>query len=160
MATSPGSFIKNVGFSTPYSTTSVPSPRTPTPPPYAFIPFTLIAHTAQLSPNAPIHSQAYTFFREYVVNSNETGTITVDSNKKLAVLGGEDPDVADDAPRVASEIFFGAGATQSTLVAPSATVAAWKNFLKDGASTSGAQTLSWPGSFVLCALYFALGFLI
>lgn len=110
--------------------------------------------------------QAYTFFREYVLNSNQTGTITVDSDNKPAVLGGEDPDVADDAPRVASEIFLGAGATQSTLVAPSATVAAWKDFLRGGASTSGAQSLSCPGRvelgvLVLCAAsYFAWGALI
>jgi carboxypeptidase D len=95
---------------------------------------------------------AHTFFREYVFNSNTTGSITIDSNNQLAVLGGEDPDVADDAPRIASRIFLGAGATQSTLVAPSATVAAWKDFLNGGASTSDAQGLSWPGRIWLCVL--------
>lgn len=99
---------------------------------------------------------AHTFFREYVFNSNTTGSITIDSNNQLAVLGGEDTDAADDAPRVASNIFIGAGATQSTLVAPSATVAAWKDFLNGGTSTSGTQRLSWPrriwlGVSVLCA---------
>ncbi|KAH9042688.1 alpha/beta-hydrolase [Lactarius pseudohatsudake] len=112
---------------------------------------------------------AHTFFRQYVLNSNTTGSITVDSNNKLTVFGGEDPNVAADAPRVASKIFLGAGATQSTLVAPSATVAAWKNFLKDvstRASTSGAQSrLSWsgrvwPGVLVLCTSYLVLGSLI
>lgn len=92
-----------------------------------------------------------------MLNSNTTGSITVDSNNQLAVLGGEDPDVADDVPRVASKIFLGVGATQSTLVAPSATVAAWKNFLNGGAPTSGVQSrLSgpgriWLGVLVLCA---------
>ncbi|KAN0130135.1 serine protease [Lactarius tabidus] len=95
---------------------------------------------------------AHTFFREYVFNSNTTGSITIDSNNQLAVLGGEDPDVADDAPRIASRIFLGAGATQSTLVAPSATVAAWKDFLNGGASTSDARGLSWPGRIWLCVL--------
>ncbi|KAF8268910.1 Alpha/Beta hydrolase protein [Lactarius quietus] len=103
----------------------------------------------------------HTFFREYVFNSNTTGSITIDSDNQLAVLGGEDPELADDAPRVASEIFLGVGATQSTLVAPSATIAAWKDFLNGGASTSGAQSLSlpvrfWLGVLVSCASYFAL----
>lgn len=109
---------------------------------------------------------AHTFFRQYVLNSNATGSITVDSNNKLTVFGGEDPNAADDAPRVASKVFLGAGVTQSTLAAPAATVAAWRNFLKSaaasaGSSTSGAQSLSWPGRvglgvLVLCASCFAL----
>ena len=57
---------------------------------------------------------------EYVFNSNTTGSITVNSNNKLVMLGGEDPDVADDAPRVASEIFL----AWARLVAPPAIVAA------------------------------------
>ncbi len=170
VATSPESFTKNVGFSTLYSTTSAPSPHTPTLPPYASL-FSLSLPIAQIvvSSNAASY-QAHTFFRQYVLNSNATGSITVDSNNKLTVFGGEDPNVAADAPRVASKIFLGAGVTQSTLIAPSATVAAWKNFLKGASttgSTSGAQShgLSWLGRFwlgvlVLCASYFASGSLI
>ena len=72
------------------------------------------------------------------------------------MLGG-DPDVADDAPRVVSEIFL----AWARLVAPTAIVAAQKYFLNGGASTSGAMYLSWPGQFglgvlVLCASFFAL----
>ncbi|KAH9006395.1 alpha/beta-hydrolase [Lactarius hatsudake] len=122
--------------------------------------YALFDNVGSFTPHAN-PTAAHTFFRQYVLNSNTTGSITVDSNNKLTVFGGEDPDVAADAPRVASKIFLGAGATQSTLLAPSATVAAWKNFLiKDAstrASTSGAQSrLSWsgrvwPGVLVLCA---------
>ncbi|KAI0266542.1 alpha/beta-hydrolase [Gloeopeniophorella convolvens] len=88
---------------------------------------------------------AYTFFRQFVLSSNTTGSITVDSKNHVVVLGGEDPDAADDAPRVASEIFLGATTTQSTLVAPSATIAAWVGFLENAtggaqASTSGADS--------------------
>ncbi|KAI0066907.1 alpha/beta-hydrolase [Artomyces pyxidatus] len=72
---------------------------------------------------------AYTFYREFVVNSNTTGSLTVTANNAPAVLGGEDTARADDAPRVATALFLGASATQSTLFAPSATVAAWASFL-------------------------------
>lgn len=49
-ATSPGSSTKKEGFSTPYSTTSVPSPHTPTQPPYVRIP---TARYTVCVPNAP-----------------------------------------------------------------------------------------------------------
>jgi predicted HD phosphohydrolase len=42
------------------------------------------------------------------LNSNATGSITIDSNNKLAVLEGEDSHAANDAPRVVSEVFLGA----------------------------------------------------
>ncbi|KAI0254636.1 Alpha/Beta hydrolase protein [Lactifluus subvellereus] len=104
---------------------------------------------------------AYTLFREFVLNSNTTGSITVDSDGKPAVLGGEDPRAADDAPRIASEIFLGANATQSTLIAPSATIAAWQQFLVNdmGAPTDSAVSLPWPGRLwisTLCAVCFVL----
>ncbi|KAI9441431.1 alpha/beta-hydrolase [Lactarius indigo] len=127
--------------------------------------YALFDNVGSFTPHAN-PTAAHTFFRQYVLNSNTTGSITVDSNNKLTVFGGEDPNIAADAPRVASKIFLGAGITQSTLVAPSPTVAAWKNFLKEAsmkASTSSAQSrLSWPGRFwpgvlVLCASYLALG---
>ncbi|KAI0300162.1 Alpha/Beta hydrolase protein [Multifurca ochricompacta] len=109
---------------------------------------------------------AYTFFREFVLNSNATGSITIDSNDKLAVLGGEDPNVADDAPRIASEIFLGAGVTQSTLIAPSATVVAWRSFLNNATGTptnanSGTERLPWSAGMwlsALCTLCFAFAF--
>jgi len=104
---------------------------------------------------------AYTFFREFVLNSNTTGSITVDTDNKPAVLGGEDPLAADDAPRIASEIFLGANVTQSTLIAPSATIAAWRHFLVNdmGAPTDSAVNLPWSGRLwtsALCAVCFVL----
>jgi hypothetical protein len=101
------------------------------------------------------------------LNSNATGSITIDSNNKLAVLGGEDSHAADDAPRVVSEIFLGAKMTQSTLIAPSATVATWQSFLADtlGNPTDSAESLARPSGrlwiSVLCtALCFVLNSMI
>lgn len=84
-----------------------------------------------------------------------TGSITVDSKNKLAVLGGEDARAADDVPRIASEIFLGATVTQSTLMAPAATIAAWQNFLVNdtGAPSSSAVSLPLPGRLWISALW-------
>ena len=77
-----------------------------------------------------MHSrQAYVFYRDFVLNANGTGSITVDSNNNLAVLGGEDPTRADDAPRIATALYLGSATTASTLFAPAATVQAWSTFL-------------------------------
>ncbi|TFY62128.1 hypothetical protein EVG20_g6814 [Dentipellis fragilis] len=80
---------------------------------------------------------AYVFLRDFIVNANETGSITTDSKSNTVVLGGEDPSIADDVPRIATEIFLGASSTQSTFAAPSATVAAWQSFLGTVPNLSG-----------------------
>ncbi|KAA1472707.1 alpha/beta-hydrolase [Dentipellis sp. KUC8613] len=82
---------------------------------------------------------AYVFFRDFIVNANETGSITTDSKSNTVVLGGEDPSIADDVPRIATEIFLGASSTQSTFAAPSATVAAWQSFLGTVPNLSGTK---------------------
>ncbi|THH14132.1 hypothetical protein EW146_g6173 [Bondarzewia mesenterica] len=105
----------------------------------------LIPH---FKPNA-----AYVFYRDFVFNTNSTGSLTVDDSNKPVVLGGESPEVADDVPRVASALFIGSATTASTLFVPSATVQAWESFVGqvaggfDVVSSSGAHTgRCWTGS--------------
>ncbi|KAI0322891.1 Alpha/Beta hydrolase protein [Amylostereum chailletii] len=76
------------------------------------------------SPNA-----AFVFFRDFVLKSSSIGTITVNSDNKAVVLGGEDAANADDIPRIVTELFIGASTTESTIAMPSATAQAWKDFI-------------------------------
>ncbi|VDC07935.1 unnamed protein product [Peniophora sp. CBMAI 1063] len=72
---------------------------------------------------------AYGFYRDFVLARGTQGSLSVDGSGQETVLGGEDEGAREDVPRVASDIFVGAGATQGTVAAPSATVAAWASFV-------------------------------
>ncbi|KZV76554.1 alpha/beta-hydrolase [Peniophora sp. CONT] len=72
---------------------------------------------------------AYGFFRDFVLARGTAGSLSSDGNGKVTVLGGEDAGAREDVPRVASDVFVGSMATQGTLAAPSATVAAWASFV-------------------------------
>src|SRR5262249_7111161 len=80
-------------------------------------------------PNLTISSsQAFTFVREFVLGNNKAGTVVKTTTGGVSVVGGEDPALAADIIEGRPEIYYGAGATQSTYVFPSATRAAWKAF--------------------------------
>ncbi|TFY81231.1 hypothetical protein EWM64_g2782 [Hericium alpestre] len=101
-------------------------------------------------------SAAYVFFRDFILNSNTTGSITSDSKGHTVVLGGENPSIANDVPRIATALFLGATSTQSTLFAPSATVAAWESFLGTVPNLEAEMMTNaaapWPGGLVTLSL--------
>ncbi|KAI0031339.1 Alpha/Beta hydrolase protein, partial [Vararia minispora EC-137] len=102
--------------------------------------YALFNNVGALVPRAAPNA-AYTFFRDYVLKSSSTGTITIDSNGNTAVLGGENSAAAADVPRVASAIFAGTATTVTTILAPSATVLAWQQFVDPRNSTSGSAAV-------------------
>lgn len=69
------------------------------------------------------------FFRDFIINSNATGSITTDSKGNPTALGGENANLADDVPRVETELFVGTSATQGTVFAEPATLSGWTSFL-------------------------------
>jgi carboxypeptidase D len=67
--------------------------------------------------------------REFVLGSNATGLVT-QSSGSIVVVGGDNSTLAEDILPGGDEVFYGSGATQSTYVAPSATRAAWRSFIR------------------------------
>lgn len=74
--------------------------------------------------------QAFTFLREFVLGNNKTGSVVKNLKGDVVVIGGENATLAEDVLPGGDEIYYGAGATQSTYVFPSATRAAWREFIK------------------------------
>ena len=68
------------------------------------------------------------FLREFIFGNNQTGLVTNISGT-VSVVGGEDRTLAGPYIPGQSEIFLGVGATQSSYVFPSATIAAWESFI-------------------------------
>ena len=89
--------------------------------------FAMFDEIASLWHDDPV--SAYGFFRDFVLARGTPGSLSTDGSGEETVLGGEDEGAREDVPRVATEMFVGAGATQGTVVAPSATVAAWASFV-------------------------------
>jgi carboxypeptidase D len=81
--------------------------------------------------------QAYVLLREFILGTNKTGLV-VPSNastsavRPTATLEGMNGDVLRAAP----QIYGGAGATQTTILPASATVAAWNRFIATRWSTA------------------------
>lgn len=71
---------------------------------------------------SPAH--AFVFLREFVLGNNATGTV-----KGGTVVGGTNTKLADFVQTARSAIFTGAGVTQGSYVAPSATIASWEKFI-------------------------------
>jgi hypothetical protein len=69
--------------------------------------------------------QAFTFLREFILGSNTTGLVT---NASVPAIGGEDPKYNVSNIPAGPEIYLGSASTQSTYIAPSATIAAWDSF--------------------------------
>lgn len=66
---------------------------------------------------------------------------------KTYVVGGTNATLAEDILPGGDEIFYGSGATQSTYVAPSATRAAWRSFIRtETASPTASATAAFDSS--------------
>lgn len=72
------------------------------------------------------------FVREFVFGANTTGLVT----NGTAVVGGEDAALAGPVLPGQSAVFVGSGTTQSSVVYPSATIAAWESFFATVTSSS------------------------
>ncbi|KAJ7159990.1 alpha/beta-hydrolase [Mycena crocata] len=90
---------------------------------------------------------AFVFIREFVLGTNTTGL--VDSNAG-AVVGGEEPALAEDVMPGNTVIFYGngdAGKTTASTVAPSATLAMWEKIIATATATMpGGSSGSGNGS--------------
>ena len=75
--------------------------------------------------------QAYTFFREFVLGSNQTGLVEASGN----VVGGENPTLQQSAIPGQPAIDFGVSTTQGSTQWPSATVAAFESYIGQAAVT-------------------------
>jgi carboxypeptidase D len=67
--------------------------------------------------------------REFIFGSNQTGLVT---NASSLAVGGENANLtgtSHDVVIAAPGIFVGSGSTTSTILPPSATIAAWDSFL-------------------------------
>lgn len=87
----------------------------------------------QLSPNS-----AFTFLREFVLGNNKQGLV-VGSGDYATVIGGENSTLAGENIPAADEIYYGSATTQSTYIAPSATRAAWKAFIRTETATGKSR---------------------
>lgn len=78
------------------------------------------------------------------MGDNATGLVS--SGGK--VVGGENATLAAGVLPGQDVVFFGAGTTASSIIAPSATIASWNQFIATATATSSdglvAATLSWP----------------
>jgi len=83
---------------------------------------------------------AFTFLREFVFGSNTTGLVTNSSSGEVTVVGGENATLAEDIMAGSEEIFYGSGSTMSTLVFPSATIAAWESFIQTATANANAPS--------------------
>ncbi|KAK2463588.1 hypothetical protein APHAL10511_004339 [Amanita phalloides] len=87
--------------------------------------YVLFDHAGHLVPaTAPV--SAFTFAREFLFGNNATGLVTSSG----AVVGGEGTSLSDDVLPGNSALYLGTGATRSTYVFPSATIAAWNAFIQ------------------------------
>lgn len=84
------------------------------------------------APNA-----AFVLARDFIFGKNETGLVDGDR-----VVGGEDSTLAIDILPGGDEIYYGAGATQSTYVFPSATRSAWEAFIQTATAAAGVTLTS------------------
>ncbi|KAK0488998.1 Alpha/Beta hydrolase protein [Armillaria novae-zelandiae] len=82
-------------------------------------------------------NEAFVLARDFIFGNNETGL--VDGNR---VVGGEESTLAIDILPGGDEIYYGAGATQSTYVFPSATRSAWEAFIQTATAAAGVTLTS------------------
>ncbi|GJE99868.1 serine carboxypeptidase [Phanerochaete sordida] len=80
---------------------------------------------------------AYTFLREFILGTNQTGLVVASGNTS-SVVGGENPTLKQTAVPGAPAIFYGATTTAGSTVWPSATVAAFESHIGQGAVTGTA----------------------
>lgn len=70
-------------------------------------------------------AQALVFLREFVLGNNPNGTVLADGT----VVGGENATLAKEYFPGGNEIFYGSATTAGTYTVPSATAAAWDQFI-------------------------------
>lgn len=63
-----------------------------------------------------------------MLGHNKTGLVLTSSDS-ISVIGGESSSLAGDFFLGGAGIYYGSGMTQSTYMAPTATVAAWNSFI-------------------------------
>ncbi|KAH9951151.1 alpha/beta-hydrolase [Amylocystis lapponica] len=79
-------------------------------------------------------TSALVLLREFILGSNQTGLVT-NASGTVSVLGGENTTLAQDVLPGQDGIFVGSGTTQSTYTYPSATLAAWQDFIVTATAT-------------------------
>jgi len=82
--------------------------------------------------------KAFTFLREFVLGNNKQGLV-VGSGDYFTVIGGENSTLAGENIPAADEIYYGSATAQSTYIAPSATRAAWKTFIRTETATGESR---------------------
>uniref|UniRef100_A0A0W0G8I5 Carboxypeptidase n=1 Tax=Moniliophthora roreri TaxID=221103 RepID=A0A0W0G8I5_MONRR len=97
---------------------------------------------------------ALTFVRDFFFGNKQTGLVQPDGN----VVGGQDPKLAVDILPGRPEIYYGAGATQSTYVYPEATRAEWSSQTQSrvASNVNAALDKSISDCTVLLSAIFAL----
>ncbi|KAI0352156.1 alpha/beta-hydrolase [Trametes cingulata] len=89
--------------------------------------------------------RGFVLVREFIIGNNQTGLVT-NSSGTVSVVGGESTSLAVDAISGQLGIYVGSGTTQSTYTYPSATIAAWNNFIATATAISGSAGGSGSGS--------------
>ncbi|KAF7361130.1 Carboxypeptidase [Mycena sanguinolenta] len=92
--------------------------------------FVLFKGAGHLVPNS-----AFVFVREFVLGSNQTGLVNNDTG---SVVGGESAPLVGDVMPGGLAIFYGDGdfaTTTASTIAPSATLAAWSEFIATATAT-------------------------
>ena len=83
-------------------------------------------------------AQALVFLREFVLGDNPNGTVLDDGT----VVGGENATLAKDYLPGGNEIFYGSAKTEGTSTIPSATIAAWDQFIATATLDAGVTSSS------------------
>ncbi|KAI0730653.1 alpha/beta-hydrolase [Earliella scabrosa] len=95
--------------------------------------YVLVQGAGHLIPyNQP--ARGLTLFREFIFGSNPTGLVRTGPNGAV-VEGGEDASLAVDAIRGQEGIFVGSISTTGTVAYPTATIAAWDEFIATATAT-------------------------
>ncbi|PIL29080.1 hypothetical protein GSI_09128 [Ganoderma sinense ZZ0214-1] len=81
-------------------------------------------------------AQALVFLREFVLGSNQNGTVLGDGT----IHGAENATLAKEYLAGGNAIFYGSAATDGTYVVPSATVAAWDQFIATATQVAASIT--------------------
>ncbi|CDO69768.1 hypothetical protein BN946_scf184766.g13 [Trametes cinnabarina] len=78
--------------------------------------------------------RGFILLRDFILGNNQTGLVT-NSSGTVSVVGGESSSLAVDAIPGQLGIYVGSFSTQSTYTYPSATIAAWSNYIVTATAT-------------------------
>lgn len=67
--------------------------------------------------------------------------MVINAGGAVSIVGGESSALVGDYLRAGPEIYYGAGTTESTYIAPTATVVAWDNFIATAAPVADIAPL-------------------